>query len=199
MQKTREMSLAAALQVLNEVRDNQVVVTTMSAARQWMVQSDHQLDFHFVPSTMGGGFALGLGIALAQPDREVIVLNGDGCLLMNLGSLVTVAVNRPANFTGIVIDNGNFETTGRQKLATLDSSIRLADFARAAKFASVSEFDTLPSWKEGVAAALAQPGPRCIILNIASISGDYSLKPPGPMAARVDAFRTALQAAGSSP
>jgi thiamine pyrophosphate-dependent acetolactate synthase large subunit-like protein len=186
------MTLADALEVLADVRTDQVVVTTMSAARQWMCQSKHPLDFHYVPSTMGGGFALGLGIALARPEREIIVLNGDGCLLMNLGSLVTVAVTKAQNFTGIVIDNGNFETTGGQKLVTTNSPIQLAELARAARFASVCEFDSLPYWKDGVAAALAQPGPRCIILKVATVKGDFTLKPPGPMSDRVTALRAAL-------
>ncbi len=192
METNRTMTLAGALQVLADVRGDQVVVTTMSAARQWMCQSEHRLDFHYIPSTMGGGFALGLGIALARPERDVLVLNGDGCLLMNLGSLVTVAVSKGQNFTGIVIDNGSFETTGGQKLVTTNSRIQLADLARAARFASVSEFDSLPAWKDGVAAALAQPGPRCIILRVARVEGDYALKPPGPMSERITAFQAAL-------
>ena len=192
METSHRMTLAEALQVLADVRSNQVVVTTMSAARQWMRESQHRLDFHYVPSTMGGGFALGLGIALARPERDVLVLNGDGCLLMNLGSLVTVAVSKAQNFTGIVIDNGNYETTGGQKLVTSDSSIQLADLARAARFASVSQFDSLPAWKDGVADALAQPGPRCIILKVATAAGDHTLKPPGPMSDRIIAFQTAL-------
>jgi thiamine pyrophosphate-dependent acetolactate synthase large subunit-like protein len=186
------MSLANALQVLADVRSDQVVVTTMSAARQWMCQSKHPLDFHYVPSTMGGGFALGLGIALAQPQRDVLVLNGDGCLLMNLGSLVTVAVSKAQNFTGIVVDNGNFETTGGQKLVTTNSPVQLADMARAARFESVCEFDSLPAWKDGVAAALAQPGPRCLILRVATVPGDHTLKAPGPMSERITAFKAAL-------
>ena len=186
------MTLVGALQVLANVRSDQVVVTTMSAAREWMCQSKHPLDFHYVPSTMGGGFALGLGIAMARPEREVLVLNGDGCLLMNLGSLVTVAVSEAQNFTGIVIDNGNFETTGGQKLATTNSPIQIADLARAARFASVSEFDSLPAWKDGVADALVQPGPRCIILKVASVEGNHTLKPPGPMSDRTAAFQAAL-------
>jgi thiamine pyrophosphate-dependent acetolactate synthase large subunit-like protein len=192
MEAERTMTLADALQVLADLRNDQVVVTTMSAAREWMCQSTHPFDFHYVPSTMGGAFALGLGIALARPDREVLVLNGDGCLLMNLGSLVTVSVNGPENFTGIIIDNGNFETTGGQKLATTDSSIPLGDFARAAQFVSVSEFDSLSTWKEGAAAALTQPGPRCIVLKVAPAQGEITLKPPGPMADRVTALRAAL-------
>ena len=192
MEPNARMSTRDALQVLADLRNDQVVVTAMSAARHWMRQSKHPLDFHYVPSTMGGGFALGLGIALACPKREVIVLNGDGCMLMNLGSLVTVAVSKVQNFTGIIIDNGSYETTGGQKLATTNSPIQFAELARAARFASVSEFDSLPAWTDGVAAALAQPGPRCIILKVATDFGDHTLKSPGPMPDRITAFKSAL-------
>lgn len=192
MHENHPMTLLGALQVLAGVRSDQVVVTTMSAAREWMRLSDHPLDFHYVPSTMGGGLSLGLGIALARPGRDVIVLSGDGCLLMNLGSLVTAAAGERQNLTVIVIDNGVYETTGGQQLVTTGSPIDLAGMARAARFASVAEFDNLEAWKEGAAAALTQPGPRFIILKVTPVSGDYALNAPGPMAERIVAFRAAL-------
>jgi len=186
------MTLGDALQVLADRRRDQVVVTTMSAARQWMRTSDHPLDLHFVPSTMGGGLSLALGIAIARPQRDVIVLSGDGCLLMNLGSLVTAAVSNRPNFTVIVIDNGVYETTGGQKLVTTGSPVDLADMARATSFANVTEFDSLAAWKDGAETALQQPGPHCIILKVAPNYDDYALNPPGPMSERLDAFRAAL-------
>jgi len=189
----RHMTLVGALQVLADLRRDQVVVTTMSAAREWQRLVDHPLDFHYVPSTMGGGLALALGIALAQPQRDVIVLSGDGSLLMNLGSLVTATASKGHNLTVIVVDNGVYETTGGQKLVTTSCPIDLAGMALAARFASVAEFDNLDAWKEGAAAALTQPGPRFIVLKVAPASGDYTLDAPGPMADRIKAFRAALE------
>ena len=186
------MTLVDALQVLADVRRDQVVVTMMSAAREWMKMSDHPLDLHYVPSTMGGGLSLGLGIALAQPERDVIVLSGDGCLLMNLGSLVTAALSNRSNFTVILIDNGVYETTGCQKLVTTDSPIDLADLARATKFANVTEFRSIGAWKEGAESALRLPGPHCIVLKIIPTHDNSVLAPPGPMPARLAAFRAAL-------
>ena len=110
MNEGHRIALVSALQVLHDLRRDQVIVTTMGAAREWMRLSDHPLDFHYVPSTMGGGIPLALGIALSRPGHDVIVLSGDGSLLMSLGSLVTVAANnvpiaakpsRPRSRTGV--------------------------------------------------------------------------------------------------
>src|SRR3990172_5897169 len=98
-------------------RTDQVVVTTMGSIREWSRVSRHPLDFHYIPSAMGQGSSLGLGIALARPERRVIVLNGDGSMLMNLGSLVTIAAQGPRNYYLNVFDNGVYEITGGQLTA----------------------------------------------------------------------------------
>src|SRR5947209_17599645 len=105
------MSHQQALEVLARERGRNIVVATMTAVGLWPQLSDSPLDFAYMPSAMGQGPALGLGLALAHPERGVIVLNGDGSMLMNLGSLVTLA-NHPANICLVIIDNGIYEVTG---------------------------------------------------------------------------------------
>src|SRR5437660_2393895 len=107
------MSQREALEVLVGHRGDRVVVTTMSSVAAWPEFSDSPLDFHYIPSAMGHAPALGLGLALAQPGRGVLVFNGDGCTLMNLGSLVTLA-NHPADVFVLILDNGLYEVTGGQ-------------------------------------------------------------------------------------
>src|SRR5437016_4550252 len=107
------MTQREALEVLATHRRQQVVIAVMSAGGIWPSLSDTPLDFNYIPSSMGQGPALGLGLALAQPQRGVIVVNGDGCMLMNLGSLVTLA-NQPASIYLLIIDNGLYEVTGGQ-------------------------------------------------------------------------------------
>src|SRR3954454_3648116 len=102
------MSQREALEVVARHRGERVVVTTMSSAGIWPQLSDSPLDFHYIPSAMGHGPALGLGLALARPGRGVIVLNGDGCTLMNLGSLVTLA-NTSADLYLVIVDNELYE------------------------------------------------------------------------------------------
>src|SRR5213596_2754463 len=99
------MTHREALEVLAAHRGERIVVTTMGSIAIWPQLSDSALDFAYIPSAMGHGPDLGLGLALAQPQRGVIVVNGDGCTLMNLGSLVTLATH-PANLFLLIIDNG---------------------------------------------------------------------------------------------
>ena len=85
------MPVVAALQVLiAERKSDHIVVTNQGSARVWPKLNQHALDLHYNPSTMGGAVPLGLGFAIAQPQREVLIVSGDGSLLMSLGSLVTV-------------------------------------------------------------------------------------------------------------
>src|SRR5689334_8387207 len=126
------MTHLEALEVVARHRGDRVVVTTMGSVGLWPRLSDSPLDFHYIPSSMGQGPALGLGLALAQPGRGVIVLNGDGCTLMNLGSLVTLA-NTPADLFLIIIDNELYEVTGGQPTAGSGHT----DFAGLARAAGV--------------------------------------------------------------
>src|SRR4029450_13535584 len=105
-----------ALQVLADLcAADQIVVTNQGSARIWPKLRSRALDFHYNPSTMGGAMPLGLGLALAQPRREVVVVSGDGSLLMSLGSLVTVVRAGATNFSIVLLDNGIYEVTGGQK------------------------------------------------------------------------------------
>ncbi len=199
VQSTRDqapgpMPLVAALEVLRALRSDEIVVTTMGAAREWPRLSDHPLDLHYIPSAMGEAPALGLGLALARPDRHVVVLNGDGCMLMNLGALVTIAAASPANLTLVVMHNGRYEVTGGQQLAAEKSTTDFAVLATAAGIGSVAAFSDLDAWRQQAAAMLAQPGPRFIVLDVAPVE-DYELTSPGPMPARIQRFREALGAA----
>src|SRR5580658_11166433 len=115
--ETRRMPLAAALDVLAKRRADEIVVTTMGSAREWPKHSQHALDFQYLPSAMGHAPMLALGLALAQPQREVVCFNGDGCMLMGLGSLVTIAASAARNLTLIVLENGIYEVTGGQPTA----------------------------------------------------------------------------------
>ena len=99
---------------LAAARTNQVVVTMMSLADPWAALSDGPLDYASVDSAMGHGADFAYGIAKAQPHRRVIALNGDGSMLMCLGTLVTMAQHPVDNFTLVVVENGTYEVTGNQ-------------------------------------------------------------------------------------
>ncbi len=124
------MPLVPALEVVRDLRREQIVVTTMGSAREWPKLSRHGLDFHYVPSAMGQAPLLALGLALAQPGREVICFNGDGCMLMNLGALVTIAASKARNLSLIVLENGVYEVTGGQQTAASTTRVDFAALAR---------------------------------------------------------------------
>jgi sulfopyruvate decarboxylase subunit beta len=190
------MQLVPALEVIKRQRTDQIVVTTMGSAREWPKLSQHPLDFHYVPSSMGQAPALGLGLALAKPQREVIVLNGDGGMLMNLGCLVTIVASGARNITVIVLENGIYEVTGGQQTAALAArsyaEVDFAGFARAAGFALAERFDRLEEWQNLAADILGRTGPRFIVLSVEPVGAEYHLEAPGPMAERLPKFEEAL-------
>lgn len=191
------MPLRESLEVLRaRRRAGDVLITSMGSAREWMAMGPlDPLDFVYVPSAMGEAPALGLGIALAQPRRRVIACNGDGSMLMNLGSFVTIAAADAANLVLIVFDNGVYEVTGGQAVPRGGSGVAFDAVARACGVRSVFRFSDLGAWTNGAGAALDAAGPVCIVLDVSPVSGAIGPKSPGPTASRAPAFAKALTGA----
>src|SRR5262245_16490501 len=128
----KRMPVVEALHVLIGLRRaDQIVVTNKGSARIWPKLSRHDLGFAYNPWTMGGAVPLALGLAMAQPRRHVLVVSGDGALLMNLGSLVTVVAASVSNLTIVVLDNGLYEVTGGQKTPAATTALEWPAMARA--------------------------------------------------------------------
>lgn len=183
------MTHREALEVLVAHRGDRVVVTTMGSVGLWPTISDTPLDFAYLPSSMGQGVAVGLGLALAGP-RGVVVLCGDGSLLMNLGCLVTVA-QHPAPLTILLIDNGLYEVTGGQSVAGAGRT-DFAGLARAAGIDRVFTFADLAAWRAGAAESLAGSGPTFAWLKVAGERGKATPTAPRPMAEQIARLRAAL-------
>jgi sulfopyruvate decarboxylase subunit beta len=198
------VGLVSALQSLRRVRrDDEVVITTMGSAREWMkLGPAHALDVILVPSAMGHGTSIGLGVALARPDVRVIVCSGDGSLLMNLGSLASIVAARAENLAVIVFDNGVYEVTGQQPTAGASrarsggAAVDFTAVARACGFESTHRFSDDASWAQGARRALDSRGPTFIALDVAPVVGGTAPHSPGPTVARANAFRTALALLG---
>lgn len=124
------------LQPLARSRTDEVVVTCMGITRPWGRISDHDLDFASADSAMGHTADLALGIALANPGRRVICLNGDGSMLMTLGTLVTIVESGARNLVLFVLENGTYEITGNQPIPGA-RSVDFPGLARAAGFPRV--------------------------------------------------------------
>ena len=191
------MNLPDALEVIHRQRRDAVVITTMGSARDWQQFEPHPKDLIYMPSSMGQGPPLGLGIAIAKPKQRVIVVNGDGCLLMNLGCLITITAQAPKNFTLIIIDNGAHEVTGGQ--TTIANASRRADglpidfqaMARAAGFEQVYEFDNIEAWRYEHE-VMHDEGPICIVLKTTIKTKDAGARSPGPAPERAEALRKTL-------
>ena len=109
-----------AINVINKFRTKEIVLTTMTPGRYWKEISEKpEIDFP-VYGVMGKASSVGLGLSLAKPDQKILVLDGDGGLLMNLGSLVTISSADPKNFIHIVFDDGVYYTTGSQPIPGKD-------------------------------------------------------------------------------
>jgi thiamine pyrophosphate-dependent acetolactate synthase large subunit-like protein len=184
------MSQRDALEVIAAHRGGRVVIPTMGSVGFWPALSDTPLDFAYMPSSMGQGASFGLGLALAKPDRGVIVLHGDGSLLMNLGCLVTIAQN-PANLWLIVLDNGLYEVTGGQSVAGAGKT-DYAGLARAAGIGRVYSFSEIVAWRNDAAGVFAGKGPVFVGLQVEGRIGQRTPSPPRPMAEQIARLRTAL-------
>lgn len=133
----------------------------MSSARPWGRLSEHALDFASIDSAMGHGADLALGIALARPERKVICLNGDGSMLMTLGTLATIVGAAPLNLILFVCDNGTFEITGNQPVAAA-GRLDHAALAEAAGFRNVYRFDDPRDYVESLPEVLEALGPTFV-------------------------------------
>jgi sulfopyruvate decarboxylase subunit beta len=153
------------LRPLARLRGEAVVVTTMGAVRPWARLSDHALDFASADSAMGHAADFALGLALAQPARKVICLNGDGSMLMSLGTLVTIVASGATNLVLFVLQNDSYEVTGNQPVpgagrVDYSAMARAAGFPRAHTFADTAQYETaLPSILEGT-------GPVCVTVKV---------------------------------
>jgi thiamine pyrophosphate-dependent acetolactate synthase large subunit-like protein len=184
------MTLRESLEIVATHRGQRIVIAAMSSGGVWPSLSDTPLDFIYIPSAMGQGPALGLGLALAQPRRGAIVLNGDGCTLMNLGCLVTLA-SHPANLYLLILDNGLYEVTGGQPVAGAGRT-DFAGLARAAGISRVYAFDSADAWRAGATEALAGAGPVVISLKVEGRLGQKTPKAPRPMSEQIARLRQAL-------
>ena len=124
------------------------VVTIMGAVAAELYSLGHRPNFFYLEHAMGLASSMGLGIALSQPDRKVVVLDGDGSVLMNLGGLTTLARYRPPNLLHVVFDNESLLSVGGFPTATSTGS----DIAGMAAAAGVPRTGTVRQLDEFVAA-----------------------------------------------
>jgi len=143
---------------LARLRDKAVVVTTMGVVRPWARYSNSELDFASADSAMGHAADLALGIALAQPARKVICLNGDGSMLMSLGTLATINNAGAKNLVLIIVQNGTYEITGNQPLPAA-AKVDFASFARGAGWERIYFYEDAEKYAKSLPEVLSGDGP----------------------------------------
>ena len=139
-------------------RGDAVVITCMGITRPWAAYSQSELDFASADSAMGHTADLAIGLAIADSHRKVICLNGDGSMLMTLGSLVTAVQAQAANLVLIVVQNETYEITGNQPVPGA-GRIDFTALARGAGFARVYYFEDPETYAGALPEVLTGPGP----------------------------------------
>jgi thiamine pyrophosphate-dependent acetolactate synthase large subunit-like protein len=169
---------------------DEIVVSTYSSATDWIETIDRPLNY-FSFGAMGLASSHGLGLALACPERRVLVLDGDGSLLMNLGTLVTIGAVAPKNFAHIVARNETYEANGGHP--TPGAAAHYANMAREAGIAKTHRIETLDAFEALIPRLLTEDGPIFVELIIAQ--GELSPRSYKEMyrKQRRIAFRQALQ------
>jgi sulfopyruvate decarboxylase subunit beta len=148
--------------------ETRIVVTIMGAVAAELQSIGHRSNFFYLQHAMGLASSMGLGIALAQPDRQVIVFDGDGSVLMNLGGLTTLARYRPQNLLHVVFDNESLLSVGGFPTATSTGS-DLAAIAAGAGVPRTATVQTVEQFARAFDEALAARTLTTIVAKVDAV------------------------------
>ena len=158
------MHTAELLEFFKQHRDDAIVIPGRGG-RHWVPMNDGPLDLPVGDPAMGGHAGFGLGIALAQPDRKVVLFDSEGDILMSLGMLVTIAEQKPANFYHFILDNAVYATTGGQPVPNA-ANIDYLSIARGAGYERTHSFSEIEDFKRELPQVLRQTGPVFVRLQV---------------------------------
>ena len=181
-----------ALKAIYPELEQRIVVTIMGAVAAELYTLGHRHNFFYLEHAMGLASSMGLGIALVMPEHKVIVIDGDGSLLMNLGTLSTMARYKPGNLLHIVFDNESLLSVGGFPTAT-STGTDLAGIARASGVPCVTEANTPESLKAAVTEALASNTLTTIVSKVEAI-GPKSFHMDLPLLENRFQFKRCLEA-----
>lgn len=173
--QSRAQALGALLEV---VTDQPVIVCNGFASREAFKLADRPSNFYMIGS-MGVAPAIGLGVALAKPAKKVVIFDGDGNVLMGMGTLATVGALKPKNFVHVVFDNELYGSTGNQP--TYSRAVRLDQVAKAAGYVNVERVlereDLVYEFKD----MLGKDGPSLLLVKVNELvedAGRVMIEPP---------------------
>ncbi len=158
------MNLAQALSiVIPALQDALVVHANGFIARESFNLEDRLGNFYMIGS-MGLASSIALGVALSKPERRVVVFDGDGNVLMNMGSLALIGAQQPRNLVHLVFDNEVYGSTGNQP--TISSRVALDKVARASGYVDVRRVEDADQLRAATQGLLAKDGPSFLLIKI---------------------------------
>ncbi len=159
------MNYREAITTITELLDDQLVICANGLiSREAFTIEDRPENFYMIGS-MGMASSIGLGVALSKPSRKVIILEGDGNLLLNLGSLPMEGSLQLENLLHIVLDNEVYASTGNQP--TISNTIELEEIAKSSRYAYVIKVATNEDLKRAMVHTLKNEGPSFLLVKIA--------------------------------
>jgi sulfopyruvate decarboxylase subunit beta len=167
------MKRAECIGMLYPELDDKLVVTIMGACAQELYDLGHKENFFYLQHAMGLASSIGLGLAMHLPRERIVVLDGDGSVLMNLGTLATMARYRPRNLTHIIFDNGSLLSTGGFASHTTSGITDLAAIAKGAGLERVSAVDSVMDFGEAVIDAFKGDYLSVIVAKVAAVGPNH--------------------------
>jgi len=167
------MLRSKCLETIYPELDDKIVVTIMGACAQELYDLGHRENFFYLQHAMGLASSIGLGLALNLRDEKVIVFDGDGSVLMNLGTLTTMARYRPPNLVHIIFDNGSLLSTGGFVSHTSGGITDLAKIAEGAGVPHVTSVRTPFEFVEAAAEAFERDDLSVIVAHVEAVGPDH--------------------------
>jgi sulfopyruvate decarboxylase subunit beta len=167
------MERARCLALMYPELEDRVVVTIMGACAQELYDLGHRDNFFYLQHAMGLASSIGLGLARHLPDERVVVLDGDGSVLMNLGTFATLARYRPENLVHVVFDNGSLLSTGGYDSQTAGGTTDLAAIARGAGIEHVASVTNEIQFGEAFVEALERDALSVIVARVRATGPDH--------------------------
>ena len=156
---------AEMLKIFAKYRGDTIVVSGRGAKYWNQISDSHHRDIPLGDPAMGGHASFAFGLAMAQPERRVVLFDSEGDLLMNLGALATIAEAAPSNFYHFLMDNECYATTGGQPVPNA-TNVRYADVARDVGYPSTHFVDALEDFANNIERILQEPGPVFVHMKI---------------------------------
>jgi sulfopyruvate decarboxylase subunit beta len=167
------MERRQCLEVIYEELTDKLVVTIMGACAQELYDLGHRENFFYLQHAMGLASSIGLGLALHAPEERVVVLDGDGSVLMNLGTFATMARYRPKNLIHVVFDNGSLLSTGGFDTHTTSGITDLAAIAKGAGVEHVAAVATPMEFGEAFVEALERDAMSVLVARVRATGPDH--------------------------